>query len=161
MIYHPLSVLMLAGIRDILIITTPQHAAFQRLLGNGDQGGINLSCAIQPSPDGLPQAYMIGEYFMGNDSVRLILDDNIFYGHAFRAALLEAAGQSIGATLFAYQVKEPKCFGVVEFNEQGKAISIEEKPTKPKSHSVVTGLYFCDNGVIDIPKPCSHPLAAS
>jgi len=153
MIYYPLSVLMLAGIREILIITTPEdQAAFQRLLSDGSQFGIHLSYAIQPSPDGLAQAFIIGEDFIGNDSVCLILGDNIFYGPGFRPMLLKAAAQNGGATLFGYQVKDPQRFGVVEFNEQGRAISLEEKPVKPKSHYALTGLYFYDNDVINIAK---------
>ena len=153
MIYYPLSVLMLAGIRDILIITTPEdQAAFQRLLGDGSQFGIHLSYAIQPSPDGLAQAFMIGEDFIGDDSVCLILGDNIFYGQGFRPMLQKAAAQTSGATVFGYQVKDPQRFGVVEFNAQGKAISIEEKPAQPKSHFAVTGLYFYDNQVVNIAK---------
>ena len=153
MIYYPLSVLMLAGIREILIITTPEdQAAFQRLLGDGSQFGIHLSYAIQPSHDGLAQAFIIGEEFIGNDSVCLILGDNIFYGPGFRPLLLKAAAETHGATVFGYQVKDPQRFGVVEFNEQGRAISLEEKPAKPKSHHAVTGLYFYDNDVINIAK---------
>ena len=153
MIYYPLSVLMLAGIHDILIITTPEdQAAFQRLLDDGSQFGINLSYAIQPSPDGLAQAFIIGEEFIGDDSVCLILGDNIFYGPGFRPLLLKAAANTQGATVFGYQVKDPQRFGVVEFNEQGKAVSIEEKPAKPKSHYALTGLYFYDNDVINIAK---------
>ena len=153
MIYYPLSVLMLAGIRDILIITTPDdQAAFQRLLGDGSQFGIHLSYAIQPSPDGLAQAFMIGQEFIGSDSVCLILGDNIFYGQGFRPMLQKAATQTSGATVFGYQVKDPQRFGVVEFNDEGKAISIEEKPAEPKSHFAVTGLYFYDNQVVNIAK---------
>jgi len=153
MIYYPLSVLMLAGIRDILIITTPDdQAAFQRLLGDGSQFGICLSYEIQPSPDGLAQAFIIGEGFIGNDSVCLVLGDNIFYGQGFRPMLQQAATQTSGATVFGYQVKDPHRFGVVEFDAKGKAISIEEKPAKPKSHFAVTGLYFYDNDVIRIAK---------
>jgi glucose-1-phosphate thymidylyltransferase len=151
MIYYPLSVLMLAGIRDILIITTPDdQAAFQRLLGDGSQFGIHLSYEIQPSPDGLAQAFIIGEDFIGNDSVCLVLGDNIFYGQGFRPMLRQAAAQTSGATVFGYQVKDPHRFGVVEFDAEGKAISIEEKPSKPKSYFAVTGLYFYDNDVIHI-----------
>ncbi|KKL01185.1 glucose-1-phosphate thymidylyltransferase [Rheinheimera mesophila] len=153
MIYYPLSVLMLAGIRDILIITTPEdQAAFQRLLGNGSDFGINLSYASQPSPDGLAQAFIIGEQFIGNDSVCLVLGDNIFYGHGLRPKLLNSASRDSGATVFGYQVKDPHRFGVVEFDESYKAISIEEKPVNPKSNYAVTGLYFYDNDVINIAK---------
>jgi glucose-1-phosphate thymidylyltransferase len=153
MIYYPLSVLMLAGIREILIITTPDdRATFQRLLGNGSQFGISLGYEIQPSPDGLAQAFIIGEDFIGNDSVCLVLGDNIFYGQGFRPMLRQAAAQISGATVFGYQVKDPHRFGVVEFDAKGKAISIEEKPVKPKSHFAVTGLYFYDNDVIEIAK---------
>jgi len=153
MIYYPLSVLMLAGIREILIITNPDDlATFQRLLGNGSQFGISLSYEIQPSPDGLAQAFIIGEDFIGNDSVCLVLGDNIFYGQGFRPMLRQAAAQTSGATVFGYQVKDPHRFGVVEFDAKGKAISIEEKPVKPKSHFAVTGLYFYDNDVIEIAK---------
>jgi glucose-1-phosphate thymidylyltransferase len=153
MVYYPLSVLMLAGIRDILIITTPEdQAAFQRLLDDGGQFGIQLSYAKQPSPDGLAQAFLIGENFIGKDSVCLILGDNIFYGQGFRPMLQQAVAQTSGATVFGYQVKDPQRFGVVEFNEQGRAISIEEKPVEPKSHFAVTGLYFYDNDVVSIAK---------
>lgn len=153
MIYYPLSVLMLAGIRDILIITTPHdQAAFQRLLGDGNQFGIHLSYEIQPNPDGLAQAFTIGETFIGKDSVCLVLGDNIFYGPGFRPMLRQAAAKTSGATIFGYQVKDPHRFGVVEYNTEGKAISIEEKPSKPKSNFVVTGLYFYDNDVIGIAK---------
>jgi len=156
MIYYPLSVLMLAGIRDILIITTPEdQAGFKRALGNGEQFGINLSYAIQPSPDGLAQAFIIGEEFIGNDSVCLVLGDNIFYGQGFVPKLHEAVKQITeqgGATVFGYQVKDPERFGVVSFDSAQKAISIEEKPTKPKSHFAVTGLYFYDNKVVDVAK---------
>ncbi len=155
MIYYPLSVLMLAGIRDILIITTPEDSnAFKRLLGDGSDFGINLQYAIQPSPDGLAQAFLIGEEFIGNDSVCLVLGDNIFYGQHFTSALKEAAGHvnNKGATIFGYQVKDPERFGVVEFDENFKAVSIEEKPAKPKSNYAVTGLYFYDNRVIEFAK---------
>ncbi|MBR9870829.1 MAG: glucose-1-phosphate thymidylyltransferase RfbA [Gammaproteobacteria bacterium] len=156
MIYYPLSVLMLAGIRDILIITTPEdQAGFQRALGNGEQFGVNLNYAIQPSPDGLAQAFIIGEDFIGNDSVCLVLGDNIFYGQGFTPKLKQAAENAKsgnGATVFGYQVKDPERFGVVEFDENHQAISIEEKPSKPKSHYAVTGLYFYDNRVVDIAK---------
>ena len=153
MIYHPLSVLMLAGITDILIISTPQDTPrFEQLLGNGNDIGINLSYAVQESPDGLAQAFIIGEEFIGNDSVALILGDNIFYGHGFTELLGNAANRKKGATVFGYNVKDPERFGVVEFNDQGKAISIEEKPELPKSSYAVTGLYFYDNRVVDIAK---------
>jgi len=153
MIYYPLSVLMLAGIRDILIITTPEDlAGFKRALGNGDQFGISLTYAIQPSPDGLAQAFTIGEEFIGDSSVCLVLGDNIFYGQGFTPKLKQAAERTEGATVFGYQVKDPERFGVVEFDDQKRAISIEEKPEKPKSHYAVTGLYFYDNRVVDIAK---------
>src|SRR5690606_11985145 len=156
MIYYPLSVLMLAGIRDILIITTPDDfAGFKRALGTGEQFGINLSYAVQPSPDGLAQAFIIGEQFIGDDSVCLVLGDNIFYGQGFVPKLRDAVTQVEehgGATVFGYQVKDPERFGVVEFDAYQKAISIEEKPTNPKSNYAVTGLYFYDNDVIDIAK---------
>ena len=153
MIYYPLSVLMLAGIRDILIITTPEdQAAFQRLLGDGADFGIHLQYAVQPSPDGLAQAFIIGEEFIGDSSVCLVLGDNIFYGQGFRPMLQKAAAQSSGATVFGYQVKDPERFGVVEFDANRKAISIEEKPAQPKSHYAVTGLYFYDNDVVQIAK---------
>lgn len=144
---------MLAGIRDILIITTTEdQPAFMRLLGNGDDYGINLSYAIQPTPDGLAQAFIIGEDFIGNDSVCLVLGDNIFYGQGFRPMLVETARKTSGATVFGYQVKDPERFGVVEYDKTGKVISIEEKPSNPKSNYAVTGLYFYDNDVIDIAK---------
>jgi glucose-1-phosphate thymidylyltransferase len=151
MIYYPLSVLMLAGIRDILIITTPEdQSSFQRLLGSGDDYGINLSYALQPSPDGLAQAFIIGEEFIGKDAVCLVLGDNIFFGHGFRPMLLDAAAQEKGATIFGYQVKDPHRFGVVEADSLGKVVSIEEKPALPKSSVAVTGLYFYDNDVVQI-----------
>ena len=153
MIYYPISVLMLAGIRDILIITTPEdQAGFQRLLGDGSELGIDLSYAIQPSPDGLAQAFIIGEDFIGKDSVCLVLGDNIFYGQGFSPMLKEAAARQSGATVFGYQVKDPERFGVVEFDENLRALSIEEKPLKPKSNFAVTGLYFYDNDVVRIAK---------
>ena len=153
MIYYPLSVLMLAGIRDILIITTPEdQAGFKRALGTGEQFGVNLSYEIQPTPDGLAQAFIIGEEFIGNDSVCLVLGDNIFYGQGFTPKLKQAAQRTEGATVFGYQVKDPERFGVVEFDENKRAISIEEKPEHPKSHYAVTGLYFYDNSVVNIAK---------
>jgi len=144
---------MLAGIKDILIITTPEdQASFIRLLGDGAQFGINLSYAIQPSPDGLAQAFIIGEEFIGNDSVCLVLGDNIFFGQGFTPKLQMASSRASGATVFGYQVMDPERFGVVEFDSNFKALSIEEKPVKPKSNWAVTGLYFYDNDVIDISK---------
>jgi len=153
MIYYPLSVLMLAGIRDILIITTPEdQAGFERLLGNGEEFGIRLEYAVQPSPDGLAQAFIIGEEFIDKGPVCLALGDNIFYGQGFRPMLVEAARRSTGATIFGYQVKDPERFGVVECGPDFKAISIEEKPKFPKSNYAVTGLYFYDNDVVEIAK---------
>lgn len=153
MIYYPLSVLMLAGIRDILIITTPEdQSSFQRLLGDGCQFGVRLSFAIQPSPEGLAQAFVIGEDFIGKDRVCLVLGDNIFYGQGFTPMLRAAAQREKGATVFGYQVKDPERFGVVEFDENKRAISIEEKPAMPKSHFAVTGLYFYDNDVVQVAK---------
>ena len=153
MIYYPISVLMLAGIQDILIITTPEDKeSFERLLGDGTQFGIRLQYAIQPSPDGLAQAFIIGEAFIGNSNVCLVLGDNIFYGQGFTPMLKQAVARAKGATVFGYQVKDPERFGVVEFDEQKRAISLEEKPTHPKSHFAVTGLYFYDNEVIQIAK---------
>ncbi|AVI67190.1 glucose-1-phosphate thymidylyltransferase [Shewanella sp. WE21] len=151
MIYYPISVLMLAGIRDILIITTPEdQSSFQRLLGDGSDFGINLQYVVQQSPDGLAQAFIIGEEFIGSDSVCLALGDNIFWGQGFSPILKKAAARSTGATVFGYQVKDPERFGVVEFDQNQKAISIEEKPIKPKSNFAVTGLYFYDNRVVNI-----------
>ncbi|TXD98091.1 glucose-1-phosphate thymidylyltransferase RfbA [Psychrobacter frigidicola] len=153
MIYYPLSVLMLAGIRDILLISTPEDiSGYERLLGDGSEFGINLSYAVQPSPDGLAQAFTIGETFIGDSNVCLVLGDNIFYGHGFGTMLREAAGKRSGASVFGYQVKDPKRFGVVEFDEQKRAISLEEKPQQPKSNYAVTGLYFYDNSVVEIAK---------
>ncbi|AMG91049.1 glucose-1-phosphate thymidylyltransferase RfbA [Citrobacter amalonaticus] len=153
MIYYPLSVLMLAGIKDILIITTPEDLNnFQRLLGNGNCFGINLSYQVQLKPEGLAQAFIIGEKFIGNDAVCLALGDNIFYGQNFSPKLKEAAQLIDGATVFGYQVKDPERFGVVEFDSNKKALSIEEKPVKPKSNYAVTGLYFYDNNVVNIAK---------
>lgn len=153
MIYYPLSVLMLAGIQDILLISTPDDiGGYERLLGDGSELGIRLTYAVQPSPDGLAQAFIIGEDFIGADSVCLVLGDNIFYGHGFTPMLREAAKQHVGATVFGYQVKDPERFGVVEFDAQRKVVSLEEKPSKPKSNFAVTGLYFYDNDVIDIAK---------
>lgn len=153
MIYYPLSVLMLAGIKDVLLISTPQDIdSFKRLLGDGSDFGINLSYAEQASPDGLAQAFIIGESFVGQDSVCLVLGDNIFYGHGFGAMLRNAAKITDGATVFGYQVKDPERFGVVEFDKEKRAISIEEKPLKPKSDYAVTGLYFYDNEVLEIAK---------
>ncbi|MGL5769416.1 MAG: glucose-1-phosphate thymidylyltransferase RfbA [Plesiomonas shigelloides] len=153
MIYYPLSVLMLSGIRDILIITTPDdQAAFQRLLGDGSDFGINLQYAIQPSPDGLAQAFIIGEEFIGDDSVCLVLGDNIFFGQYFSDKLKVVASRTSGATVFGYQVMDPERFGVVEFDDDFNALSIEEKPAQTKSNWAVTGLYFYDNQVVELAK---------
>ena len=151
MIYYPLSALLLAGIRDILIISTPQDTPrFEQLLGDGSQWGINLSYAVQPSPDGLAQAFIIGEQFIGYDPAALVLGDNIFYGHDFAGMVQEANARQEGATVFAYHVHDPERYGVVEFDRGGRAISLEEKPAQPRSSYAVTGLYFYDNQVIDI-----------
>ncbi|MTI12232.1 glucose-1-phosphate thymidylyltransferase RfbA [Sansalvadorimonas verongulae] len=151
MIYYPLSVLMLAGIQDVLVITTPEDQVhFFNVLGDGSQFGINLSYAIQGEPKGLAEAFTIGRNFIGNDKVALVLGDNIFYGQGFTPKLQEAAARDVGATVFGYHVGDPERFGVVAFDEHGKAISIEEKPRKPKSNFAVTGLYFYDNNVVDL-----------
>ena len=153
MIYYPLSVLMLAGIRDILVITAPEdNASFKRLLGDGSDFGISISYAVQPGPDGLAQAFIIGEEFIGNDNVCLILGDNIFYGQSFTQTLRQAAAKKHGATVFAYQVKNPERFGVVEFDANFRALSVEEKPQQPKSDWAVTGLYFYDQRVVEFAK---------
>ncbi len=153
MIYYPLSVLMYAKIRDILIISTPDDTPrFRELLGDGSQFGIRLSYEVQPSPDGLAQAFIIGEKFIGSDRVAMVLGDNIFHGHGLKKRLLKAAEQEVGATIFGYYVDDPERFGIVEFDENGRAISIEEKPQKPKSNYCVTGLYFYDNKVVEYAK---------
>lgn len=151
MIYYPLSTLLLAGIRDILIISTPQDTPrFQQLLGDGSQWGLNLSYAVQPSPDGLAQAFTIGAGFIGNDTSALVLGDNIFYGHDFQSLLLSAGERETGASVFAYHVQDPERYGVAEFDDSGRVISLEEKPKVPKSSYAVTGLYFYDNQVVDL-----------
>jgi len=151
MIYYPLSVLMLAGIREVLVITTPQdQAAFQHLLGDGSDWGLNLQYAVQPSPDGLAQAFLIGESFLAGQPACLILGDNLFFGHGLPEMLRRAAARDRGATLFGYYVRDPERYGVVQFDAQGRAVDIEEKPTQPKSHYAVTGLYFYDADVVDI-----------
>ena len=153
MIYYPLTTLMLSGIRDILVISTPQDTPrFKQLLGDGGQWGVALSYAVQESPDGLAQAFLIGEDFIGTDAVALVLGDNVFYGHGFQKLLANANAQEQGASVFAYYIQDPERYGVVAFNEQGQATSLEEKPKQPKSNFAVTGLYFYDNEVIAIAK---------
>ena len=153
MIYYPLSILMLSNIKDVLIITTPQDTElFQRLLGDGSRLGINIEYAQQPSPDGLAQAFIIGEEFIGDDSVALVLGDNIFYGHGLTEQFRRAASYSEGATVFGYEVKDPERYGIVEFDSAGEPVSIVEKPENPRSHYAVTGLYYYDNSVVDIAK---------
>jgi glucose-1-phosphate thymidylyltransferase len=153
MIYYPLSTLLLAGIRDVLVISTPQDTPrFEQLLGDGSQWGMKLTYAIQPSPDGLAQAFLIGEKFLGDDTCALVLGDNIFYGHDFAGLLSSASQQTVGATVFAYAVTDPERYGVVEFDESGRAISLEEKPKAPKSRYAVTGLYFYDRQVVEMAK---------
>ncbi|WP_408600030.1 glucose-1-phosphate thymidylyltransferase RfbA [Pseudomonas sp. PLMAX] len=153
MIYYPLSTLMLAGIRDILIISTPQDTPrFEQLLGDGTRWGLNIAYAVQPSPDGLAQAFIIGEDFIGNDPSALVLGDNIYHGHDFINILQSAMARQAGASVFAYHVNDPERYGVVEFDSQGTAISLEEKPLKPKSNFAVTGLYFYDNDVVEMAK---------
>lgn len=153
MIYYPLSTLMLAGIRDILIISTPQDTPrFEQLLGDGSQWGLNLQYAVQPSPDGLAQAFLIGEQFLNGAPSALVLGDNIFYGHDFQKLLAEANAQTTGSSVFAYHVQDPERYGVAEFDAQGKVLSLEEKPAQPKSNYAVTGLYFYDSQVVDLAK---------
>lgn len=153
MIYYPLSTLMMAGMTDILIISTPQDTPrYQQLLGDGSQWGIHLQYKVQPSPDGLAQAFILGEAFLGDSPAALVLGDNIYYGHDFQKLLLDAANLENGATVFAYHVHDPERYGVVAFDDQGKAISLEEKPAKPQSNYAVTGLYFYDNQVVEIAK---------
>ena len=151
MVYYPLSTLMLAGIRDVLLISTPEDMpGFQRLLGDGSQVGISISYAVQPKPEGLAQAFVIGRQFVGNENVALVLGDNIFYGQGFQGLLAEVAGHAQGATIFGYRVKDPERYGVVELDDQNRAVSLEEKPTRPRSNLAVVGLYFYDNQVLDI-----------
>ena len=159
MIYYPLSTLMLAGMRDILIISTPQDTPrFQQLLGDGSQWGLNLQYAVQPSPDGLAQAFLIGETFIGNHPSALVLGDNIFYGHDFHHLLANATARTDGASVFAYHVHDPERYGVAEFDAQGKVLSLEEKPNQPKSSYAVTGLYFYDNQVVELAKTLKPSL---
>jgi glucose-1-phosphate thymidylyltransferase len=156
MIYYPLSILLLAGIKDILIISTPQDIGrFEQILGDGSDYGVNFQYAVQPEPGGLAQAFLIGEEFIGDDNVALVLGDNIFYGHGLTDLLVKASKREQGATVFGYYVNDPERFGVVEFDNDGKAVSIEEKPAEPKSNYAVTGLYFYDNRVVDIAKSIS------
>jgi len=153
MIYYPLTTLMLAGIRDVLVITTPHDQdAFRKLLGDGSQWGMNLEFAMQPSPDGIAQAFLIGERFIDGDAVSLVLGDNIFYGDALREKLVRVAAKTHGATVFGYWVKDPERYGVVQFDDQGRALDIEEKPARPKSNYAVVGLYFYDKQIVDVAK---------